>query len=149
MQIGICSKLVKLIRFRCDNPVEVMRQKCKEYHVCYSTPASLKLKVSNVVLNILGQAANTLMGSAGLAGTIFITCLVCAVLFFAYKSSKGVMILKQNWLQLIESNRNYQKRRVCGDWSGRCLAYRPSISSSFSAWICSILRSYYPSRLLY
>jgi cbb3-type cytochrome oxidase subunit 3 len=36
------------------------------------------------------------MKSAGLAGAVFLTVIVIAVLFFAYKSGKGTMILKKS-----------------------------------------------------
>jgi hypothetical protein len=72
-----------------------MREKCREYHVCYATPTNHKIRVLKVAGDLVGDAARSLMSSAGLAGAVFLVFLVCAALFFAYKSSKEVMVLKK------------------------------------------------------
>lgn len=73
-----------------------MREKCKELHVCYSTPVNKNIKVTQILGNLVGQAAKNVTTSAGLLGTIFLLLLICAIFYFAYKSSKAVMIVRHD-----------------------------------------------------
>jgi hypothetical protein len=75
--------------------VEALRQTCKQYQICYSTPGAQNIKVSQVVISLVGEAASSLTRNAGVTGTIFLVCLVGVVLLFAYKSSRTVMVVNK------------------------------------------------------
>jgi hypothetical protein len=64
--------------------------------VCYSTKVNHKIKVSAILANLVGQAVNKCASSAGLPGVILLFSLICATLFFAYKSSQATMTLKKD-----------------------------------------------------
>lgn len=67
----------------------MVRQKCKELQICYSTPIKDKIKISSILGHLIGHAAKNVTSSAGILGTMFLVFILCAILFFAYKSSKS------------------------------------------------------------